>query len=181
MPLRWSPTSEIEDVGVIDLTGVGNLRIQFEALADERNRRDAIAENREDDPRILVASTKDDVPLFVMRGFREVFDRIGLRTVDSDGDVLIGGALRRFFVTERDTYEGEVSLMVTLKSPSGALLWEGIVSGSATRWGRSYSADNYCETLSDSTFDAAAHFLQSSAFVAALRSARPTPAGSAQQ
>jgi len=37
MPLVWSPTSEIDELGEVDLAGLGELAIQLGAFADERD------------------------------------------------------------------------------------------------------------------------------------------------
>jgi hypothetical protein len=44
-----------------------------------------------------------------------------------------------------------------------------VTNGSASRWGRSYKADNYYETLSDSLLDALHKLLSNADFIAALR------------
>lgn len=76
--------------------------------------------------------------------------------------------IRKFFVTEDSTYNGEISLMIHVKDRSGKELWSGVVNGDATRWGRSYKAENYFEVMSDMILRAAFNMLSSDGFHAAL-------------
>jgi hypothetical protein len=47
-------------------------------------------------------------------------------------------------------------------------LWAGVVTGDSTRWGRSYSAANYYETMSDMLLRATYNLLANSGFRDAL-------------
>ena len=47
-------------------------------------------------------------------------------------------------------------------------MWTGITRGTSTRFGRSYSAENYYEALSDSLVDAVHNLMGSAAFHSAL-------------
>ena len=69
------------------------------------------------------------------------------------------------------TYNGDVRLKVTLIDPSGTSLWTGITSGAATRFGRSYRAENYYEVLSDSLVKAVQNLMQNASFRSALEGA----------
>ena len=60
---------------------------------------------------------------------RELFQRAGLKTVDSDGAVTIKGEVRQFFVRETNTYQAEVAVRLTVVSRNGKTLWSGLASG----------------------------------------------------
>ena len=173
MALQWSPTSELSEFGEVDLTGIGALELQLGSFDDERDVRDRVGENREDDARVMMVSTPDDVAAFVRQGLQATIGRVGLRTVETDGDVVLSGAVRRFFVTERQTYVGEVAIWLVARSRAGEVLWEGLANGSATRFGRSYKAENYNEVFSDSVMGAAMALLQNKSFAAVLREQGP--------
>jgi hypothetical protein len=51
---------------------------------------------------------------------------------------------------------------------SGKTLWKGLVSGDATRFGRSYKAENYYEVLSDAVVNTVSSMLQAADFQKAL-------------
>jgi len=163
VPLRWQPTSELR-LGAMEMS---QTPIQFEPFQDVRDNKEAIGENREDDKPKPV-TTSDDVGAFVSVHMRALFDRAGLKTVDSDGAVTIKGEVKQFFVRETSTYRSEVSVHVAVVSRDGRTLWSGLASGDASRFGRSYRLENYYEGLSDALVNTVSSMLQSAAFQKAL-------------
>ncbi|MBV8910231.1 MAG: hypothetical protein JOZ89_05685 [Gammaproteobacteria bacterium] len=161
--LQWKPTSELK-LGTMQ-TPSGS--IQFETFQDERNRKEAIGENLEDDPPKPVTTT-DDVGAFVGSHMRGLFDHAGLRTVDSEGSIRIKGEVRQFFVTETATYKSVLVVHLTVADKSGKTLWSGLASGDATRFGRSYKLENYYEVLSDAVVNSVTSLLESTEFQKAL-------------
>ncbi len=165
VPLQWKPTSQISLGGA----QISQAPIQFESFKDTRQKPELIGENREDDTPKPV-TTKDDVGAFVSTHMRELFQRAGLNTVDSNGAVLVKGEVRRFFVGETSTYQGEVEVHLTLMSRDGTKLWSGTASGDAKRFGRSYKLENYYEVLSDALVNTVSSILQSDQFQKAMSS-----------
>jgi hypothetical protein len=161
--LEWRPTSELQ-LGARTMSGA---TIQFEAFQDVRDNREAIGENLEDD-RPKPVTTTDDVGAFVGRHMRELFDRAGLKTTDSNAAVTIKGEVKQFFVRETNTYKSEVAVHITVVGGGGNTLWNGVASGEATRFGRSYKLENYEEALSDAVVNTVSSMLQSSEFQNAL-------------
>jgi hypothetical protein len=150
-PLEWRPTSTPS--GPVNTSDISHTRIQFGQFRDVRPNPELIAENNEDETPKRV-TTNGDVGAFVGQHLRQLFDRAGLNTVDSGGDVIVTGEVRQFFVHETSTYKGDVAVHLVLRSRDGAVLWEGTASGTATRFGRSYELENYYEVLSDSLINA---------------------------
>ena len=136
-------------------------------MKDSRESPKVIGENREKTPPLRV-TTSDDVPAFVTAQFKTLLAGAGLTVVDGGEDASINGEIKQFFVTETDEYVGNVSLHITATDPSGKTLWEGVTSGESSRFGRSYRADNYYQSLSDALSVATSHLLQDSAFQAAI-------------
>ena len=167
IPLVWKPTSAIGKGLALDLTSLGDRKIQIETFIDARQDKSGlIAENREKAVPKKV-STPDSIPDFVTKNMRQLMSKVGLNVVESGGDA-IGGEVRSFFVAETDTYMGDVTLKVTVKDRSGKTLWTGVSSGASKRFGRSYKAENYYETLSDSVIEATQGLLQNPGFNKAL-------------
>ena len=164
VPLQWKPTSQLSTFGTAE---TAQSTIQFETFKDARDKPELIGENREDDKPKPV-TTSDDVGAFVTAHMRDLFNKGGLNTVDSNGAVLIKGEVKEFFVEETGTYEGRVAVHLTLVDPKGKTLWSGTASGDAKRFGRSYKAENYYEVLSDSLVNTVSSILQSSEFQKAL-------------
>jgi hypothetical protein len=168
IPLKWKPTSAIGKGVALDLTDLSDRKIQIDAFADARKDTSGlIGENREKAVPKKV-STPDSVPDFVTSNMRQLMSKVGLNVVESGGDAVVGGEIRSFFVEETDTYMGDVTLRVTVKDKSGKTLWSGASSGASKRFGRSYKADNYYETLSDALIEATQGLLQNPGFNKAL-------------
>lgn len=164
-PLVWKPTSNLQVA--MDMHSIGRNPIEFGQFRDVRANPQLIAENREDSTPKQV-TTRDDVGAFVRVHLRQLFDQSGFNTVDSGGSVVLTGEVRQFFVMEESTYKGQVLLHLVLSSRDGKVLWEGTTSGSADRFGRSYSLENYYEVLSDSMINATNTLLQDYDFRNAL-------------
>jgi hypothetical protein len=163
VPLQWKPTSGLQ-LGGMQMSGA---TVQFEPFQDVRDNRQGIGENLEDDKPKPV-TTADDVGAFVSSHMRDLFDHAGLKTVDSGGAVTIKGEVKQFYVTETNTYKSEVAIHLTVVGRSGKTLWNGVVSGEATRFGRSYKLENYEEVLSDAVVNTVSSMLQSAEFQSAL-------------
>ena len=163
MPLQWRPTSQLAS-GTTDMEAAS---IRFEAFQDARNDKEKVGENLEDDPPRPV-TTADDVGAFVSSHMRQLFDRAGLKTVDSDAAVTIKGEVRQFFARETSTYNSQVEVQLTLVDRDGNTLWKGLASGEATRFGRSYKIENYYEVLSDAIVNTVSSMLRSTEFRKAL-------------
>ena len=168
IPLAWKPTSVFSEMGTLDLSGaVIATKIRFDPLVDTRQDPARVAENREK-AQVRPMTTSTDVAVFVTDHLKGTVRSAGLNVVDGDADISVSGEIRKFFVTEDNTYNGEISLMIHVKDRSGKELWSGIVNGDATRWGRSYKAENYFEVMSDMILRAAFNMLSSEGFHAAL-------------
>ncbi len=155
IPMVWSPTDDIGDVGVVNLTDLYDITIGVTPFTDKRRDPEVIAKNIEDmdDGVVLEVTTSDDVGAWVSDRFVFVLESLGMTVASTDADVEIEGEIRRFFVEEDNMYEGDVGILLTVKK-GDEVLWKGMTNGSAKRWGRSYKADNYFETLSDATLEA---------------------------
>lgn len=161
--LQWKPTSELQ----LGTAQMSQARIQFLPFQDTRSNKEAIGENNEDDKPKPV-TTPDDVGAFVGTHMRELFNHAGMKTVDSDGDVVIKGEITQFYVRETSTYKSEVGVHVTVTDRSGKTLWAGLASGDANRFGRSYKLENYEEVLSDAVVNTVSSMLESPQFQSAL-------------
>jgi len=167
IPLLWMPTTGMFAMGPSQMAGLEAARLQVDPVADKRENATLIGQNREEQtPRQV--TTPDDVSAFVTNRVKSLIAVAGIKVVDSGGTAILKSELRRFFVDETDTYQGEVILRVTLTDPQGKILWSGLTSGAAARRGRSYRADNYYQTLSDSLVGAVQQLIQNRGFRAAL-------------
>jgi len=167
IPLDWRPTDSITESGVT--TDTQDVKIQVGDFVDTRSDHAAIGENRED-PKPKPVTTRDDVGRFVADHLRETLRKTGLDVVDAGGKVALSGEVTDFFVAETDVYRSEVTLRVTATDATGKKLWSGVTSGTNTRFGKSYKAENYYEGLSDALVDAMQNLLQDPGFRKSLTS-----------
>ena len=177
-PLVWKPTSSLTGSGAIDLTGLSGVRLQVAKVADGRQNRTLLGENKEKSTARII-TTSDDVPAFVTEHMKQIISAAGITVVDSGATHVLQAELKQFYVEEIDTYKGDVRMAVTLSSAAGKPVWQGITSGSASRFGRSYKAENYYEALSDSLIEATNNLLRNPGFHAALASRRRGSASAA--
>jgi hypothetical protein len=163
MPLQWKPTSQLAS-GTTDMDATP---IRFETFQDVRNDKEKVGANLEDAQPKPVTTT-DDVGAFVSSHMRDLFDRAGLKVVDSDAAVTIKGEVRQFFAKETSTYNSQVEVQLTVVDRDGNTIWKGLASGEATRFGRSYKIENYYEVLSDAVVNTVSSMLRSAEFRKAL-------------
>lgn len=172
IPLEWRPTTELGhlDVPRLDLAAFEGIKVQVMPFADGRSRgADLIGENREEEDggEVLKVTTSANVPEFCSRHFADLLRRFGVPVVAAGGTVRVGGQVLDFFVDETNTYHADVRFKVTVNQ-GGKTLWNGLLDGSAERFGRSLKPENYYETLSDAFLEAVARGLKDPAFVQAL-------------
>ena len=163
IPLQWRPTSHLQ-LPTMQMTAS---TVSFGTFSDARDSKTSIGENREDEAPKPV-TTDDDVGAFVSTHMRQLFHEAGMDTVDSGGSIVINGQVKTFFVREESTYKSEVVIQLVVSDAQGNTLWKGLVSGDATRFGRSYKAENYYEVLSDALVNTVSSMLQAPEFQRAL-------------
>jgi hypothetical protein len=165
------PTTAMFSIGSAELAELQNARLQIDPVIDKRENTAVIGQNREE-PTPRLVTTPEDVSAFVTNRMKALISMAGIKVVDSGGSTILKTELRQFFVDETNTYQAEVILRVTLTDPDGNVLWSGLSSGASARRGRSYKADNYYETLSDSLVGAVQQLIQNRGFRAALAGAK---------
>ncbi len=167
--LKFRPTSSLADYDNLDLSGLSSLSISFGDFIDEREDKELIGENREDEEKgkILPVTTATPVSEFLKETFSKLFKDIDLK-VSEGSPKTIEIKIIKFFVEERNLYKAEVWLDVKLKK-GNEILWEDRIMGSAKRFGRSYKLENYLEVLSDAIIDCFASLFQNGKFTRALK------------
>ena len=168
IPLLWKPTTEVVSGGTLPASAT----IEVRGFTDRRANPSFIAENREDQGKPKRVTTSDNVPAWCSRHFAEVLKQSGYKVVDKNAQIVVTGEVIRFFVVETGNYEGEVVLRLTAKSRGGSVLWSGVLTGTTGRFGRSYKAENYYETLSDSLIDVVKFLRLEKGFTKAVMHAR---------
>ncbi|MHB8420338.1 MAG: hypothetical protein ACYDCL_19880 [Myxococcales bacterium] len=192
-PLRWNPSDDMGELkvvkaeysngwgGTVQMTGpdmsdqvadaFAGQRLQIMPFTDARTIKNAIGQNLQDGaPRPVM--TPDDVAAYVTRHVADVIRACRVQVVPTEGTRTLQGEVTEFFVREDNSYKASVMLRVTLTEASGQTIWTGSVHGEQNKWGKSFSADNYNEDLSDSLVRAVHQLLLDPAFLAAAHRGR---------
>jgi hypothetical protein len=170
LPLEWKPTNAVSSYGAIDMTVYKKVRLMVTPFGDTRKKPAEIGRNIEKKfaGRNMLVTTKDSVPDWLTFRFARIFSDFDLAVVKGDGNLKLEAEVIKFYVTEESTYKAEVSLKVRLKSADNKKIWEGMATGTASRFGSSFRADNYFESLSDATISAVHNLLKNNSFVQAV-------------
>ncbi|HEX9021815.1 MAG TPA: hypothetical protein VF903_11205 [Nitrospirota bacterium] len=174
IPLEWKPTEVVTSFDPIDLSPFMKKAFAVSLFTDVRKAPEEIGKNveRRGADRDLPVTTKDSVASWLSDRFAYVLSEFDIETVKSNAAFTIEADITKFYVTESSMYEGVVGLKVRLRGKNGALLWEGMVSGSASRFGSSYKAENYYEALSNSVIMAVYGLLKNDQFKQAVQKNR---------
>jgi len=173
--LEWKPTDQVRSFDAIDLTAFVDMPFVIKPFNDVRKKPQEIGKNveRRGTNQDLLVTTKDNVASWLTDRFAQVLTEFGIDVVKKEGSFVLEADIIKFYVTEGSTYRGDVGLKVRLRSAKNdAILWEGMVSTSSSRWGSSYKAENYFESLSDATISAVYALLQDETFRQAVRKNR---------
>lgn len=167
--LKFRPTSSLADYDYLDLSGLSSVSISLGNFIDEREDKNLIGENREDENegKILQVTTITPIPEFLKEVFSRLFKDVGVKISDGNPKVLELQVIK-FYAEEKNLYKAEVWLDLKLKK-GNVVLWEDRVMGSVKRFGRSYKLENYLEALSDAIIDCFASLFQNGKFTKALK------------
>ena len=166
IPLEWKPTEAIDSYGAIDASAYRHAHFVIKPFSDARQNPAEIGVNIEkrfsgQDMRV---TTQQKVAGWLTAQCATAFSQFGLDVVSNKGTFVVDAAVVKFFVTEDSEYHGAVSLAVTLTTKNGKIVWKGATTGSATRFGHSYAAENYYEALSNATISAVHGLLNNDSF-----------------
>jgi hypothetical protein len=167
IPLVWKPTSPMSERSPVDLKGLEGIKLQIDSFTDKREDPAFIGRNMNKVP-LRKVTTKEHVARFVAYHVKLLMSELGLDVVESGGDVILKADVRRFFAEETNRYNAEVELQATLVDASGKILWTVATTGTSSRYGISYKADNYYEVLSDALVGAVHELVHNPGFRKAL-------------
>jgi hypothetical protein len=128
IPLRWAPTDDLT-LPAGAAKALSRQTIYVYPFTDAREASGSIGENTEGKT-ILPVSTSDDVAVFLTGRFREVLKANGALIVASGAARVIKAEVRRYFVSEGNTYKADVMLQFTVEDGEGRTLWQDLCLGS---------------------------------------------------
>lgn len=163
IPLAWKPTSPMSERIPVDVQGLESIKLQVDPLVDKREDPAFIGHSINKIP-FRKVTTNEDVARFVTYQMKLLLSALGLKVVESGGDVILNGYVTKFFVEEDKRYNAEVQLQLAFSDPSGKMLWGVATTGTSSRFGMAYKADNYYEVLSDAVIGATHQLVQNPGF-----------------
>ncbi|HRO66816.1 MAG TPA: hypothetical protein PL182_04565, partial [Pseudobdellovibrionaceae bacterium] len=155
-----------KEASVGDLGKLSQARLKVEKLTDARTLepKARIGEYSEKEDSVLYVETSSDVAEFVTNGMKDSLTKAGVQLVEDNPQYTLSGEVRELYVTEKNTYQGRSSIQLTLKK-NGKAVWEGVIRGKNSRFGRTYKMENYMESLSDSVADTTIGLLGNDGFL----------------
>ncbi|MEJ5166721.1 MAG: hypothetical protein WHV67_06810 [Thermoanaerobaculia bacterium] len=167
--LKFKPTSSLSDYDNLDLSGLTNVSLCLGDFYDEREDKNLIGENKEEEDKgkILPVTTATPVGDFLKEVYTKLFKDVGIKIVQN-GEKKLELKIIKFYVEEKNLYKAEVWLDIKILK-GGSVLWEDRIMGSAKRFGRSYKLENYLESLSDAILDGFASLFQNGKFLEAIK------------
>jgi hypothetical protein len=106
----------------------------------------------------LPVTTKSNIAAFAGQGVARVFYRTKIRTAPEGNKLYLG--LVKLYVEEGNTYEAKLGIRYTVLGPKGDTLYSRVVHSTSQRWGRTYSYDNYMETIAGAFYSNVDEFLK---------------------
>ena len=170
IPLVWKPTDNISEMEYIDISYLKKHQIKVNNFSDQRENMNEIGRNTEKESKIKLVTTKDNIAAWCTDRFKYVTREFGVNISDASPTIIIDGEIERFYVREQSTYKAEIVIRITAKTSVEGIIWEGLIKGNSSRWGKSYSADNYYEALGNAFIEAIYEWLKDDSFVRAVKS-----------
>lgn len=146
-------------------------KIHVAKIVDDRPDTKTIGENVEQKSRpVPVYALERSPPAFLDDVLSKELSRAGFVVVErpEDATIVLGVTLGKFFVTEAESYQAEISGKVELRDKGGKQIFGAPITGSKSQWGKSLSAQNYQEVLSKAALDFVGSLVGNPAFKKAI-------------
>lgn len=171
VPLNYNATDSL--AGNVPVMEANPKLKLFVEVKDDRADTSKIGQNLEEDklgPR-PITGTGQAPPEFVAMILNRNLPTVGVNVTPerSQANRVLTLTLTQFFVTETGSYKAMVGGGATLTDGAGAPLWTGTVNADNSTFGRSMSAENYTQVLSNASLELAENLLKTPAFVQALK------------
>jgi len=139
-------------------------------IIDKRKDPDQIGENSEKPKVIPAKASAQEVLSSVEAAFKKEFTRAGLNVVDSKEKAqrIVDVSLLNLWVQEKNTFDAAVAAHVDVKGKDGKSLFSQGFRGTASRWGTSYSPEEYRKAISDAVVEILKSMFNNDAFIKSL-------------
>jgi len=139
-------------------------------VTDMRKNPDQIGENSENPKVVPAKASPQEVLASVETAFKKEFAKAGLNVVDSKEKAqrIVEVSLMNLWVQEKNTFDAAVGVNVEVKDQAGKVLDKQGFKGTASRWGSSYSEDEYRKAISDAVVEMLKNMFNNDAFLKSL-------------
>jgi len=139
-------------------------------IIDKRKNPDQIGENSEKPKVVPAKASPREVLSSIEAAFKKEFTRAGLNVVDSKEKAqrIVQVSLMNLWVEEKTTFDAAVVARVEVKDNGGKVLDSQGFKGTASRWGSSYSAEEYRKAISDAVVELLKSMFNNNAFMKSL-------------
>lgn len=175
VPMQFRPTNTL-NTNAVSGRLPATAKVYIAPVEDKRtDKLDLIGENLESSKPVPVYAADKKPAEFVRDVLQQDLPKAGIQIAPDPTAAtrIIDVELTQFLAQENPGYKGEVRAVVKVSDPSGKQLFSGPFSGSSTRFGRSLSAENYQETISDAVRDMTNGMLNNVGFLQALGGGNP--------
>lgn len=173
LKLKWLPSIDLDDLDWIDETELMKKNFNIE-INDLRTSGNEVGSNIEDRSRTRAVTTETDIAAWLKNRFTHCLSNYGfIFNESSPADFTVRFDIIDYYVTEDNMYKGKLKAKVYLKNGSGENLWEDVIVGKSSPWGKSYSKENYLNVLSNVIIDGIKVLLKDTAFLSSLEKKSP--------
>ena len=139
-------------------------------IIDKRKNPDQIGENSEKPKIVPAKASAQEVLSSVGAAFKKEFTRAGLNVVDDKEKAqrIIEITLMNLWVQEKNTFDSVVIADIGVKDKAGKVLFSQGFKGTASRWGSSYSEEEYRKAISDGVVELLKSMFNNAAFMKSL-------------
>lgn len=168
IPLKWKPTKTNISIDSANLKTLQKYRFRVNPFNECREDTGIIGKNILRESTRLV-KTNTMVPDWCEKQIVSTLKSYGLTITEDSADYVISACINKFHVEEKKRYVGEAELRFEVNTIEGQYKWAAILSAESENWGRTFSAENYHESLSNSLLFIIESFLQNTQLVQAIQ------------
>lgn len=167
--LQWRATDDTSKLQSDIGRTLGGRRVQVANFTDIRNEKGRIGVNVQTPSKPVNVTAREDAGAWCAQQLKALLKRSGVDVVEGGAAYIVTGKVSELLVTEGEVYDGQATVLMTVSEAKGSSVWKGVAAGRAKRWGRTFSADNYMETLSDAYARALGSMFADEGFQAAVK------------
>ena len=149
IPLKWKPTETNIAIDSVNLKILQKYRFNIIPFNDCRQDTGIIGKNILRGS-VRLVKTKTVVPDWCEKQIVSTLKNYGLTITEDSAHYTISACIHKFYVEEKKRYVGETELRIVVNTLEGQQKWAAILSAESENWGRTFSAENYYECLSNS-------------------------------